>query len=129
MENYYWGLQSHSGSWNELHFDVLKKEKNWQNHEISCWNLAPFLLEAAEASLCYFFENWLMKFKILNLVNPLCTIIQWNYWSFYPSELIHFAHFNVRYPVVWIRKKFSRQITKCSSGLCHLFFLFCILYS
>ena len=23
----------------------------------------------------------------------------WNYWSFYPSELIYFAHFNMRYPV------------------------------
>ena len=27
------------------------------------WYLVPFLLEAVEASLCYFFENWLTKLK------------------------------------------------------------------
>ena len=46
-----------------LYFDVLKNNFFWQNHENSCWILAPFLSEAVEASLCYFFENWLMKLK------------------------------------------------------------------
>ena len=41
----------------------------WQNHENPFWILVPFLLEAVEASLCYFFENWLMKLKFPNLRN------------------------------------------------------------
>ena len=46
-------------------------EKNifWQNHESPFWISAPFLSEAVEASLCYFFENWLMKLKFFNLRN------------------------------------------------------------
>jgi hypothetical protein len=31
--------------------------------------MVPFLLEAVEANLCYFFENWLMKLKFPNLRN------------------------------------------------------------
>ena len=38
--------------------------------------LATFLLEALEASRCYFFENWLMKLKCPLLVKPLGTIVQ-----------------------------------------------------
>ena len=41
----------------------------WQNHENPFWTLVPFLSEAVEASLCYFFENWLMKLKFPNLRN------------------------------------------------------------
>ena len=63
------------------------------------WCMVSFLLEAVEASLCHFFENWLMKLKFPNLLNPLWIIIQWNDWSFYPSELNYFSHFNMRYPV------------------------------
>ena len=33
------------------------------------WYMTPFLLEAVEASLCYFFENWWMKLKCHNLRN------------------------------------------------------------
>ena len=33
------------------------------------WYMAPFLSEAVEASLCYFFENWWMKLKCHNLRN------------------------------------------------------------
>ena len=33
------------------------------------WYMVPFLLEAVEANLCYFFENWLMKLKFFNLRN------------------------------------------------------------
>ena len=51
------------------------------------WYLVPFLFEAAEASSCYFFENWLMKLsKCPHLLKPLGNIIQQNYWFFYPSE-------------------------------------------
>ena len=38
---------------------------------VSLGYLGPFLLEAVEASLCHFFENWLMKLKFPNLLNPL----------------------------------------------------------
>ena len=41
----------------------------WQNHENPFWTLVPFLSEAVEASLCYFFEKWLMKLKFPNLRN------------------------------------------------------------
>ena len=61
--------------------------------------LAPFLLEAVEASLCYFFLNWMIKLKFPKLLNPLGIKIQKNYESFYPSELIYFAYFNMRHPV------------------------------
>ena len=50
-------------------------------------------------SLCYFFVNWLMKLKCPNLLNILGTMIQENYWPFYPSEPFTLAHFNMRHPV------------------------------
>ena len=40
-----------------------------------------------------------MKFKIYNLLKPLCTITQQSYWYFYPSELIYFIFFTMRHPV------------------------------
>jgi hypothetical protein len=33
------------------------------------WYMVPFLLEAVEANLCYFFLNWLMKLKFYDLRN------------------------------------------------------------
>jgi hypothetical protein len=45
-----------------------------KNHEISRWILSPFLPEAVEASLCYFFENWLMKHKWVTLVTVQSVI-------------------------------------------------------
>ena len=42
---------------------------------------------------------WSMKFKFPNLLNPLGNIILQNDWSFYSSELIYFANFNMRHPV------------------------------
>ena len=33
---------------------TIKLNKNFNFH----WCMAPFLSEAVEASLCYFFENW-----------------------------------------------------------------------
>ena len=62
--------------------------------------LAPFLSEAAEASQCYFFENWLMKLKCPILLKPLDTMIQENYWSFYPSEPFRITRFTMRHPVI-----------------------------
>ena len=66
---------------------------------MACCIWAPFLSEAVEASWCYFFENWFMKLKFPNLLKPLGTIFQQNYWSFYPSELIYFVLFTMRHPV------------------------------
>ena len=40
-----------------------------------------------------------MKLKFPDLLKPLGNIIQQNYWSFYPSELIYFALFTMRHPV------------------------------
>jgi hypothetical protein len=71
----------------------------WKNHENACQILAPFLSEAVEASLHYFFENWLIKLKFPNLPNPLGIIIQKNDGSFYPSERIYFIYFDMRHPV------------------------------
>jgi hypothetical protein len=48
--------------------DVLKKiflTESWKSR----WILATFLSEAGEASLCHFFENWLMKLKWPHLRN------------------------------------------------------------
>ena len=61
--------------------------------------LAPFLSEAVEASRCYFFANWLMKLKCPILLKPLDTMIQENYWSFYPSEPFSLDLLNMIHPV------------------------------
>ena len=63
------------------------------------WYLIPLLLEAVEASECYFFENWLIKLNWPNLLNTLGTMIQDNYQSFYLSEPFTLARFNMRHPV------------------------------
>ena len=65
-------------------------------------NIQYSFCQTVEASLHYFFLNWLMKLKFPNRPNPLGTIIQKIYWSFYPLELNYFAHFNMRYPVYWV---------------------------
>ena len=41
-----------------------------------------------------------MKLKFPDLLKPLGNIIQQNYLSFYPSELIYFALFTMRHPVI-----------------------------
>ena len=64
------------------------------------WYLISFLLEAVEASLCYFFENWLQISKCHNLRHLQNTLNLWNYQSWYLSEPNHFVHFNMRHPVV-----------------------------
>ena len=73
--------------------------------------LAPFLLEAAEASRYKFFENRWKKLKCPNLLKPLGTIIQQNYWSFYPSEPFSFVHFNMIHPVLY--SCMNAQYKKC----------------
>ena len=59
-----------------------------------------FLLEAVEADLCYFFENWLTKLKYphLRISEPPSNNILLAYFSL--SESIHKISFNMRYPVV-----------------------------
>ena len=63
------------------------------------------MLEAVEASQWYFFENWLLKLKFPHLLKPLGTIIQQNYWFFYPSEPFSYDHFNMIHPVCIAEKK------------------------
>ena len=75
---------------------------------------------AVEASLCYSFKNWLMKLKFPNLLNPLWIIIQWNDWSFYPSELNYFSHFNMRYPVC-IHKNSNKKSSNFTTVLVRIF--------
>ena len=70
------------------------------------WYLNTFLSEAVEASRCYFFVNWLMKCPYL--LKSLGTLIQENYWSFYPSEPFRIIRFNMRHPVVSGRKNQSK---------------------
>ena len=43
-----------------------------------------------------------MKLKFPNLLKPLGTTIQQNYWCLYRSELIYFAFFTMRHPVYFI---------------------------
>ena len=99
---------------NSAYFDVQKNKVFLQNHEISGLILITFLLEAVEASLCYFFKNWLMKHKSPNLLKPLGTIIHQNSQFYYPSEPFSFHHFNVRHPV-------QRQSTFLNLNLNYMF--------
>jgi hypothetical protein len=62
-----------------------------------------------EASWCYFFDKWLMKLKCPNLLKPLGTLIQENYWSFYPSEPFRIPIFNMRHPV-WSQHSQAKQL-------------------
>ena len=41
-----------------------------------------------------------MKHKCPILLNPLCTIISLNFWSFYPSEPFTFTRYDMRHPVI-----------------------------
>ena len=61
--------------------------------------LAPFLSEAVDASIFYFFKNWPMKLKCPILLKPLDTVIQENYQPFYPSEPFRITRFKMRHPV------------------------------
>ena len=80
--------------WSKLFVEWIIK------HPIFYWYLIPFPSEASKASGYYFFEIWSIKLKFPNILKPLRTMIQQNYWSFYPSELIYFAFFTMRHPVV-----------------------------
>ena len=74
------------------------------------------------------FENWLMKHKFPHLLKPLGTIIQQNYWSFYPSEPFSLDQFNMIHPVlartnvgIW-----DKALCKVGTVVEHTFF-FCSL--
>ena len=58
-----------------------------------------YVLEAVEASQCYFFENRFIKIKCPTLLKPLATVIQQKYWSFCPSEPFTFTRYAMRHPV------------------------------
>ena len=60
------------------------------------WYMRPFLLEAIEASGCYFFLNRMKKLKCPNFSKPLGTINQKN---IDPSEPISFIHFTLIHPI------------------------------
>ena len=72
--------------------------------------------EAVEASWCHFFENWLKNLKCPNLLKPLDTIIQENYWSFYLSEPFKNGHFNVRHPL-WIISTKNLSVCNCTYSI------------
>ena len=82
------------------------------------WYLIPFLSEAVEASGCYFFEHWWMKLKCPNLLKPLGTIIQQNYWSFYPLEPFSFVQFNMIHPVYLLLHIFVQSMKKLWCSIC-----------
>ena len=63
-------------------------------------DLTPFLLEAVEASRCYFLENWLMKHKWATLVIMQSEIQHQKSQYFYPSEPFILDHSDMRHPVV-----------------------------
>ena len=95
------------------------------NHQKSIfqWYLIPLLSEAVEASWYSFFKDRLKKLKCPHLLNKLGTLIQENYWSFYPSEPFTLARFNMRHPVCthklfvyvidWFYKIKRQRIWKC----------------
>ena len=96
MTNTYWWLD-HSWHHNDQYWSLIVE---WiSENPIFHWYLVPFLSEAAEASPCYFFQNWLMKLKCPNLLKPLDTIIQENCQPFYPSEPFRIIRFQMRHPV------------------------------
>ena len=80
-------------------FGCFGKNFFWHNHENSCWILAPFLSEAVEARLYYFFKNRLIKTKCHNILNRWLEIWKSKSKSVSLSELIYFTRFNVRHPV------------------------------
>ena len=81
-----WGHQSRPGSWIQPYFDVFKKILFRWNHEISYWNLAPFMSEAVEASRCHFFKT-LMKLKCPLLMKPQGTINRKSFTMRHPVQL------------------------------------------
>ena len=74
------------------------------------WFLIHFLLEAVEASQCYFFENQVCLSKIYNLRIPKLLSNKTLLAYFYLSDPIHNVQFNVRYPVPEKKKDESSKI-------------------
>ena len=62
-----------------------------------------------------------MKLKFPHLLKPLGTIIQQNYWFFYPSEPFSYDHFNMIHPVNVKRQYSSKGNTPhCICFFCNL---------
>ena len=94
--DWYWWLD-HSWHHNDQYLSLIV---DWiLENPIFHWCLVSFPHEAVEASPCYFFQNWLMKLKCPNLLNPLDTIIQENYQPFNSSEPFRITRFKMRHPV------------------------------
>ena len=66
------------------------------------WYMVLFLLEAVEANLCHFFENWLMKLKFPNLRNMQTPSNKIFLAYFYLLKPFQKKHFNVEHPVLRI---------------------------
>ena len=73
------------------------------------WYLISFRLEDVEASLCYFFDNWLQISKYHNLGH----LYLWNHQSWYLSDPNYFTHFDMRHPVE--EKSSKRRRSEISS--------------
>jgi hypothetical protein len=77
--------------WKQIFFVRIMK------YQVEFWHLLSWRL--LRPDYVTFFENWWMKVKCPNLLKPLGTMIQQNYWSCYPSEPFSFVHFNMIHPV------------------------------
>ena len=75
--------------------------------------LAPFLWEAVEASRCYFFYKLVQDTQMSKPPKATWHNNSTKFWSFYPSEPIQKAHFNMRHPVV--AKKSADIVSFCNS--------------
>jgi hypothetical protein len=91
-----------------LYFDVLEKKMFWQNLEKSCWILAPFLSEATEAILYYFFEYRLMRLKSPNLRNTQIPSFRPKKCFLLASEVFKVCQIQSKDPV-WISMEFKIQ--------------------
>ena len=78
------------------------------------WILAPFLSEAVEARLCYFFKNCLIKTKRHNLLNRPPKIWNWKSQSFHLAEPIYFGeHSYMTSDVFWAFLTYLPTLIRC----------------
>ena len=80
--------------WNKIYFGRIMKYQV----EFQCLNSLRLLRPADVTFLKT--DSWNSKF-ITSWSHYLGTIIQQNYWSFYPSELIYLIFFTMRHPVIY----------------------------
>ena len=68
------------------------------NQEKSKFSLTSGII-SFEARIWNFLKKWLVKLKCPDFLKPIGTLIQENYWPFYPSEPFRIPRFNMRHPV------------------------------